>query len=460
MKKTSLYTSIAVALCVLSMNASAQKQTPPPGGTPQDFVLPSKKQTSLPNGLRTTTIQYGELPKVSISLIIKTGGAHEGANQVWLSNLLAKMMNEGTKSMSAQALAKKAATMGGDISVYSGADQFFISGSALSEYAPELVKMIADVAINPAMPASEIERLKADLKRQLAVDKGVPQSIANEKFDSLMYGNTPYGRTYPTEAMLNGYTINDVKKFYDDNLGAKRSVLYIAGKFDEAATTKAADAAFKSWKTGADVSYPSVSNNVTASTVVINRKDAPQTTVIIGLPVINPKSPDYLPFNITNSLLGGSFASRITANIREDKGYTYSPSSYSDIHPNGGSWREEADITSEHTIDAVNEIKKEVTRLSTEAPTADELGGIQRYAAGIFVLQNSSPNGIINQLNFLDLYGLPESYLTNRVKNIYAVTPQQVSDLTKKYLTTDKMTIVMVGDEAGIKDQQSKSGTK
>jgi predicted Zn-dependent peptidase len=180
--------------------------------------------------------------------------------------------------------------------------------------------------------------------------------------------------------------------------------------------------------------------------------------VIIGLPVINPKNPDYLPLTIMNSLLGGSFASRITSNIRENKGYTYSPSSSVSSHPSGAVWYEAADITSEHTIDAIAEIKKEVVRLQTEAPSADELGGIQRYTAGIFVLQNSTPTGIISQLNFLDLYGLDDNYLTNRVKNIYAVTPQQVSELTKKYLPTDKMAIVMVGDEASIKEQQSKAG--
>jgi predicted Zn-dependent peptidase len=178
--------------------------------------------------------------------------------------------------------------------------------------------------------------------------------------------------------------------------------------------------------------------------------------VLIGLPVITPKNPDYLPVTIMNALLGGSFGSRITSNIRESKGYTYSPFSTFSTHPNAAVWYEEADITSEHTIDALNEIKKEITRLQSEVPSTEELAGIQRYTAGIFVLQNSTPGGIISQLNFLDLYGLNDSYLTNRVKNIYAVTPQQVTDLTKKYLLPEKMAVVMVGDEDAIKQQQAK----
>ncbi len=438
--------------------ANAQKETPPVGGTPKDFRLPGKKEITLPNGMRSTLVKYGTLPKVNISLIIKTGNIHEAANHVWLADLLAKMMNQGTTSMSASDLAKKVAGMGGEIHINAGSDEFTISASALSEYAPQLIKIIADIAINPALPASEIARLKNDLKRQLTVDKSVPQSIAEEKFFSSVYGDHPYGRLYPTQEMLNNYTIDDVKNFFDKNIGAKRSVLYVVGDYDEAEVNKAINESFKNWKAGPAVDYPAANPVASGGINIIDRKGAPQTTVMMGLPILSPKDKDYVAMDIANSLLGGSFASRITSNIRENKGYTYSPFSTIDDHPSTSSlWYEEADITSEHTIDAINEIKKEITKLQDVPPAQGELLGIQRYAAGIFVLRNSSPGGIIGQLNFIDLYGLSDSYLTNHVKNIYAVTPQQVSQLAKKYIVPDKMTIVMVGDEASIKEQQVKT---
>jgi len=156
---------------------------------------------------------------------------------------------------------------------------------------------------------------------------------------------------------------------------------------------------------------------------------------------------------VTNSILGGSFGSRITSNIRESKGYTYSPFSSILNRRTVSVWSEVADVTSEHTIDALQEIEKEINRLKDEPPSEKELKGIQNYLAGVFVLQNSTPNGIIGQLQFLDKYGLPDSYLTNFVKNVNAVTPQQVSDMVKNYLDYKKMTIVMVGDEEGIKKQ-------
>ena len=174
------------------------------------------------------------------------------------------------------------------------------------------------------------------------------------------------------------------------------------------------------------------------------------------MPVITPDNKDYVPLLLTNSMLGGSFGSRITTNIRENKGYTYSP--YSTISNRKGStlWYEQADVTSEHTVNALLEIEKEIRRLQLEPPAKEELQGFQNYESGIFVLQNSSPNGIINQLNFLDLYGLGDSYLNNFVKNIHAITPEKISQMAKTYIQYDKMIKVLVGDKPAIQQQIQK----
>jgi predicted Zn-dependent peptidase len=188
----------------------------------------------------------------------------------------------------------------------------------------------------------------------------------------------------------------------------------------------------------------------------VDRKNAPQTTIVYGLPTITPKNENYIASTVANSLLGGSFGSRITSNIREDKGYTYSPNSVINNRKSGSVWMQQADVTAAHTIDALKEISKEIKLLQNEPPSAKELEGIQNYQAGIFVLMNSSPFGIINQLNFLDTYGLPDSYLTNYVKNIYQVTPQKVSEMARDLYQTDKMTLVLVGDKESIEKQSAR----
>jgi predicted Zn-dependent peptidase len=446
----------ALSLALLQP-AFGQKQTPPAGGTAKDFKLSEKNVQTHANGLKTMLVHYGELPKTTVSLIIKTGNVHEGTDNIWLADLTGRLLREGTSSMNFAALSKKAAMMGGSLNVNVGPTQTTISGAVLSEYAPDFIKLISDLVMSPAFPASELDRLKGDFKRRLATQKAVPQSQAQEQFFAAIYGDHPYGKIFPTEEMINSYTVQMVKDFYNNNFGAKRSVLYVVGKFDERTVNNAIASSLTKWKAGPEISYPPVNAVTVKDTLVVDRKGAPQTTLMIGLPVVTPTNKDYVPMLVTNSLLGGSFGSRITSNIRENKGYTYSP--FSTILNRKGSaiWYEQADVTSEHTVDALNEIEREIKRLQTEAPTKDELSGIQNYEAGIFVLQNSTPNGIIGQLNFLDLYGLDDSYLNNYVKNIYKVTPETVSQMMRTYIDYNKMTKVMIGDKEAISKQVEKA---
>src|SRR5262249_10272617 len=146
-------------------------------------------------------------------------------------------------------------------------------------------------------------------------------------------------------------------------------------------------------------------------------------------------------------LLGGSFSSRITSNIREQKGYTYSPSSQVSARDHTAYWAETADVTTNVTGPSLKETLAEIDRLKGEPPADKELKGIQNYIAGTFVLQNSSRAGIIGQLQFVDLQGLPDDYLNKYVQNAYAVTPAQVQQTTQKNIVGDKAAIVVVGDK-------------
>lgn len=438
----------------------AQKQTPPPGGAPKDFKLSEKKKTRLPNGLNATYVQYGSVPKVSISLQIATGSIHESLEETGLAVLVGELLKQGSKSTDFKTLAKKVAAMGGTVNVGVGKENISIAGSVLSEFAPEFIAAIADLVMNPAFPASELDRLKDNMQRQLAVDMTVPQSVAENNFRKQLFGDHPFGILFSTKEKINGLTVEKVKGFYDKNFGARRSALYVVGNFNQDAVNAAVTKSFGGWKQGPEVYTPPVTPIAKQDTVIIDRKDAPQTTLLLGLPTIAPDDKDYMALYVVDALLGGAFGSRITSNIREQKGYTYSP--YSSIMNRKGVsvWTQIADVTSEHTIDALQEIEKEIRRLQAEPPSEEELKGIQSYLAGLFVLQNSSPVGIIGQLSFMDKHNLPDSYLANYVKDLNSVTPQQVSDIAKKYLDYNKMTVVMVGNEQLIRQQAAEKKQK
>jgi predicted Zn-dependent peptidase len=174
--------------------------------------------------------------------------------------------------------------------------------------------------------------------------------------------------------------------------------------------------------------------------------------------VVPPGSPDWVPLQVTNTLLGGYFSSRITANIREQKGYTYSPASQLSTRRQDAFWAETADVTSAVTGAALKEIFLEIERLQKEPPSAAELHAVQSYLAGTFVLQNSTRQGIVSQLASLELQGLSDEYLKTWVQNVNAVTPAQVSEMARKHLTADGFTIVVVGDRQSVVDQVKEFG--
>src|SRR5581483_1921194 len=186
---------------------------------------------------------------------------------------------------------------------------------------------------------------------------------------------------------------------------------------------------------------------------VTDRPGAAQSTLYVGLPVPDATSPDNIQLTVMNALLGGSFGSRITSNIREQKGYTYSPFSQISRRYHDAYWAEVADVTTKFTGPSLKEIFGEIERLQKEAPSEGELKGIETYLSGIFVIQNSSRGALIGQLRYVDLQGLGEDYLKTYVQKVNAVTPAQVQEMTKKYIKPEEMTIVVVGDKSQISEQ-------
>lgn len=451
---------VLLALTLVAPPAVAQqKEAPPPPGQPKGFTLPAKREFTLPNGMGVTLVPYGDVPKVDIELVALTGNANERNDQLWLADVTGRMMQQGTTTRSAQAIASAAADMGGSLDVDVQLDQTLFGGSVLSEFAPDFVSLVADVVRHPTFPDSELARVKGNLARELAIQKSTPQAQALELFRAALYGDQRYGKIFPTEQMLEGYTTAQVRDFYGQQLGAARSHLYVVGRFDPAAVERAARTAFGDWAAGAPPALPTPHPTSTRRVVVADRPKAVQSTIYVGLPVPDPSSPDYVPLLVTDALLGGSFGSRITSNIREAKGYTYSPGSVVSSRYRDAYWVEAADVTTNVTGPALTEIFKEIDRLRTEAPSPAELAGIQNYLAGTFVLRNSSRGGIINQLAFLRLHGLPDSYLTDFVKHVYAVTPAEVQRITRQYLDPSRMTIAIVGDRSVIDQQLAPFGS-
>jgi zinc protease len=457
MKKILTYIAVA-CLALGTFTLTAQRQNPPEGGKPKDFVLPARTTFTLDNGLKATLVQFGDIPKVAITAAVRAGRINETSEEVWLSDLVGEMMKEGTSTRSSQQLARDAARLGGSITVTVGNDRTVVNGDALAEFSPELIGLLADVLRHPAFPESELPRVKAGMQRNISVLRSRPDQLASEKFRNVIYGDHPYGRPIPREAMIASYTVEGVRAFHAANFGAANTHIVVVGKFDAGRVEQAIRKEFGDWAKG-NPPLINIPKPVSRRAVyLIDRPAAPQSTIVLGKPVIDPSKPDYLSLVVTNSLLGGSFDSRITGNIRENKGYTYSPYSTISSRYRDAYWAEMADVGTDVTGASLKEIFFEINRLRETPPAEDELRRIQNYEAGIFVLRNSTSTMMANLILFLDLHGLTDEYLTNYVKNVYSVTPGKIQSLTQQFFRDEDMTIVIVGDRSKIEKQVAPYG--
>jgi len=442
--------ALMAALAVASAVAG-ERETPPAPGTPHEFRLPAKETIRLDNGLSATFIDYGSVPKVTLLAVVRTGNIDEGED-TWLPDVAVEMLKEGTTSRSAYDIAKAAAGMGGALGLGVGAEQTTAGISVLSDHAVAAVELLADVLRNPRFPESELPRVRANFERSLAVARADPQSLADEALARLVFGDHPFGRVLPREGQLAGYDIGKLRDFYDRNFGARRTHVYVAGRYDRQALEAALRRAFQDWRPGEAATDLPAKPADRLQLALVDSPGAPQSSVRMAVPVPDPASALYFQTTLMNSLLGGTFGSRITSNIREDKGYSYSPGSSINARRGGALWTLSAEITAEHTAAAITEIFSEIERLQREAPTEAELTPVKNYRAGVFVISNSSPNGVLGQLAFMNLHGLPDDFLVHWVANVQAVTPAEVSDMARQFVRLERMTVVVAGDLAKVGD--------
>ena len=460
---TRLLSALLLTILAASPALAQFPSTPPPPAEPRPFDIPQGRTFALDNGIDVTLVPYGELPKANVYAVVRTGNVDEGPGQTALADLAIGMLTEGTTSRSSEDIAREAAELGGSVNAGAGLDQTFVTGRVLSEFTPALVRLVGDVLRNPAFDSDAFARIQRDQVRGAAVGRSQPGTLARAAFSRALYGEHPYAAVIlPDPAQIEAATVADAQAFYQANVTPERTRVYVVGRFDEAAVEAAVRESFGDWRPASGMSGETdraVPEAMGGSRVLlIDQPGAAQSNVVVGLPTLDPSHPDYVALQVTNALLGGSFGSRITRNIREDKGYTYSPGSGVASRYRTAYWAESAAVVTESTGPAIKEILYEIDSLATNPPGAEELRGIQNYLAGTFVLQNSSAGGIASFLSFLDLHGLGRDYLEEYAQRVYAVTPEDVSRITREHIRGDDLTIVVVGDRSVVEGQLAPFG--
>jgi zinc protease len=442
--------ALAVLAAALSTAVPAREPVPQMGA-PRPLTLPAKREFRLANGFAVTFVPFGTVPKATLLLTLATGDIADG-DHAGLADVVAQMLKHGAGRLDTGALARRAAEMGGGLDTGASTEQTTVSLDVLGERAADATALLADIVRRPRLPVLDLPAIRIDMKRATAVARSQPQAIAGEAFAKLLWGDSPYGRSLPSDEVIDGLSYQDVRTFIATEFGAARAHLYVAGRFDEAAVERAVRAGFGDWAAGPEPRHTQPAPAAVHVVRLIDRPGAKQSTILLGRAVPGPTAPDFMSLSIANALYGGTpLLSRLDQNLREEKGYTYGVGSHLSPYRSIAGWAVSADVNSDDTAAALAEIYRELDVLRTTAPPADELKRVQNYRAGTFLIGASSRQGLLGQLAFLTQQGLPDDYLTNYVEHVAAVTPAEAEAAAARELDPRQMVLVIVGDLAKIK---------
>jgi predicted Zn-dependent peptidase len=378
-----------------------------------------------------------------------------------IAEFLAATIDQGTKTRSAKQIAEQVQVTGGDLSVDASVDGLAISTSVLAEKTEQALALLADVAQNATFPDAEVEIARGNLKSSLARREADPGFLARRALAKAVYGDHPYSVVAPTQGSIARTSAADLRREYARRFRPDNALLVVVGDFDSARLVASAQNVFAKWANPAEPPVPELtkpSQNLSRTVLMVPRAGSVQTTFMVG--AIGPiqSESDYPAARVANAIYGGMFGSRLTRNIREDKGYTYSPFAWLGNGRYAGTMRTFAAVRNEVTGASWNEISYEMNRMVTTSPSKDELERAQRYLVGNLALELQSQAGVASNLEFLWLNGLPPEELGLLTQKIQKVTVAEVDAAGKKYFPAMRMVVVAVGDEKTIKDQLAPFG--
>ncbi len=427
------------------------RKTPPPINFNQAIKLETPEIFSLDNGMEVHQIESGEQDVLLLELCFKTGRWYEPKPQV--SHFTHAILKEGTKNFTSQQIAEKLEYYGATMKVFAGFDYCTLSVSTLNKYLEPILQIVQEVLENASFPEQELNIYRNNVLQEFALNSTKHEYIATKTFGTNLWGkNHPYG--YPTRPIeMQNVSISAIKNYFKTLYKPQNTTLFIAGKSTQD-FQKLLNKYIGSWKKGITLSdnfEPKIKPNFNLDTFLIEDAKAHQVSLRMGMHILEEtndstrNNKEYTNLFVLNTVLGGYFGSRLMANIREEKGYTYGIYSTIINMVNGSYLSISTEVGKDVWKDCENEIYKEINRLKNELVSDAELNMVKNYLSGYLL---SLIDGGFNRLacwKELFFQELNVEYFNTFAEEITQVTPKQILDSANKYLEKDKMLKVFVG---------------
>jgi predicted Zn-dependent peptidase len=444
-----------MAFCCLLFSFSTlfaqnpDRSKPPELGPPPALKLPPIQHFKLSNGLPVVFMEKHEVPLAQINLLVKAGAAMDPAGKNGLANMTAAMMEEGAGPRNALQLADAIDFLGVDISASAGQHTSVVALHTPLSKLDSALALFADVALRPTFPQEELQRQRQERLTTLVQWHDQPRAIASVLFSRTLYGaKHPYGLpALGDEKTLRGFRVEDLKNFHSTYFRSNNATLIVVGDATSAVILPKLEAAFGKWEAGKipTSTWPGVAQVQKRQVWLVDKPGAAQSEIRIGRIGAPRLTEDYFALVVMNTMLGGSFTSRLNQNLREQHGYSYGARSSFDFLPLAGPFLAAAAVQTAVTDKALVEFMKELNGMLQPAPD-EELSRAKNYVALGFPQDFQSVAQIAGQLSELVVYGLPDDYFDNYLQRLLAVTKDDVLRVAKKYIVPEKIAIIVVGD--------------
>lgn len=450
MKKT-LILLVALAASVSLAAQQPDRKQPPPIGPAPSLKLPAIQKHKLSNGLAVWLVEHHEVPLAQINLIVRSGSAADPIGKYGVGNLTAAMLDEGAGSRSSLDLADAIEFLGANLSTGSSFDASAVRMSVPVSKLGDALPLMADVALRPTFPAAELDRLRKERLTGLLQARDNPAALIQLAFPRMVFGPTHrYGTSANgLPATIEALTVDDLKAFYNSHFRPDNATLLVVGDVTPAAALPMLEKAFGGWKaTGIPALVAEVPNAPQLGkrqVFLVDKPEAAQSQIRIGWVGVSRATPDYAVLEVLNTVLGGSFTSRLNQNLREKNGYAYGASSAFDMRLSAGPFLAAAGVQTDKTADALREFFVELNGVLTPVPAA-ELNKAKNYVALGFPGEFETTGDMARKLEELVVYNLPETTFSNFVPSVTAVTAADVQRAAARFIQPEKMAVVVVGD--------------
>lgn len=433
------------------MKARASEDRPLPAlGRPVPAKLPAFTRSTLPNGLELAFAQVRALPLVALRLVVRAGAGADPPPHAGRAHLTASVLDEGTAELGSLEIAAALERLGAQLAVAADWDSTTLALRALSSRFDPALELAGELALRPAFAQAEFERKRRQRLVALLQEQDDAEILAARAFTSHVYGaEHPYGR--PAAGDLRSVQALDrdaLVRFHADHYRPAGVFLVVVGDVSAARLIPALERVFGAWTSSREVAVeiPAAPAHETAAVRVVDRPGAPQSELCVGHAGPARSTRDYFPLIVLNTILGGSFTSRLNTKLREEKGYTYGVRSFFEFRTGPGPFVVSTAVDTAVTAEAVADIVNELERIRAERVTQQELERARNYLALGLPRRFETVDGIADHIADLMLHRLPDDYYDRYMASVYDVSIDEVRDAAERHLIPSRLAAAVAGD--------------